>query len=174
MNNNSNLEHNHDNNNDDNSFDASGFTYGVAFVFGLVFTLFIIAFACVRLRMARSPNILNILSGIPPSHHAREDLVEMEQGLHHHHHHHHNIETSLESYPKLLYSEVVKNKGGSSIYSSCSICLGDYKESDMLRLLPGCGHLYHLNCVDPWLRLHSTCPICRKSSDQDQQSSASL
>ncbi|KAE9619229.1 putative chromatin regulator PHD family [Lupinus albus] len=97
-----------------------------------------------------------------------ETLVEMEQGLHHI-----QSTTSFESFPKLLYSEVVQNKGGSNIYSSCSICLGDYKESDMLRLLPGCGHLYHLNCVNPWLRLHSTCPICRKTSDQYHNSIAS-
>lgn len=164
MNNNINSTNNNDNN---NGFDAGGFTYGVAFVVGLIFTLFIVAFACVRLRMfSRSPNMLNILAGIPPSH-AREDhIVEvMEQG------HHHHIETTFESYPKLLYCEVKKNKGGSSFYSSCSICLGEYKETDMLRLLPGCGHLYHLNCVDPWLRLHSTCPICRKSSVEAQESS---
>ncbi|XP_019427146.1 PREDICTED: RING-H2 finger protein ATL70-like [Lupinus angustifolius] len=155
------------NNNVENGFDASGFTYGVAFVVGLIFTILVIAFACVRFRMSQNPNILNVLAGFPPSHRG-ENLVEMEQGLHQHH-----IETSFESFPKLLYSEVVQNKGGSNIYSSCSICLGDFKESDMLTLLPGCGHLYHLNCVNPWLRLHSTCPICRKSSGQNQNSIAS-
>ncbi|CAL0299816.1 unnamed protein product [Lupinus luteus] len=113
------------NNNVDNGFDASGFTYGVAFVVGLIFTILAIAFACVRLRMSQNPNVLNILAGFPPSHRG-ENLAEMEQGLHH-------IETSFESFPKLLYSEVVQNKDGSNAYSSCSICLGDYKESDMLR-----------------------------------------
>ncbi|XP_061362265.1 RING-H2 finger protein ATL70-like [Gastrolobium bilobum] len=150
------------------------FTYAIAFVVGLMFAILTIAFACVRLRMTRTPNILSILAGIPPSHHQAGELgivEDMEQGLHLNHNHNHDIDTSFDSYPKLLYSEVEKNKDG---YSSCSICLGDYKETDMLRLLPDCGHLYHLDCVDPWLRLHSTCPICRKSSVQTPRSSASI
>ncbi|XP_059651031.1 RING-H2 finger protein ATL70-like [Cornus florida] len=71
-------------------------------------------------------------------------------------------EATLLNYPKLLYSEAkLKNKGSTAL--CCSICLADYKSSDMLRLLPDCGHLFHLKCVDPWLRLHSTCPVCRTS-----------
>ncbi|XP_004496104.1 RING-H2 finger protein ATL70-like [Cicer arietinum] len=45
----------------------------------------------------------------------------------------------------------------------CSICLMDYKESDLLRMLPGCGHFFHVTCVDPWLRMNLTCPVCRKT-----------
>lgn len=73
-------------------------------------------------------------------------------------------EETLLSFPKLLYSEAYKNiHKDSSASTCCSICLGDYKNSDMLRKLPDCGHLFHLKCVDPWLRLHPTCPICRTS-----------
>ncbi|KAK7343958.1 hypothetical protein VNO77_13108 [Canavalia gladiata] len=153
------------NNNEDNgSFDASGFTYGIAFVIGLIFLLVTIAFACVRLRMSRGPNMVNILAGFPPSGNAVEEMEQDQNDIIH------QINTSFESYPKLLYSQVEKNnRGGSSM--SCSICLGDYKESDMLRLLPDCAHLFHLACVDPWLRLHSTCPICRKSSLQQHSAS---
>ncbi|XP_061362302.1 RING-H2 finger protein ATL70-like [Gastrolobium bilobum] len=158
-------------NNNNGDIDASGITYGIAFVVGIMFTIFTIAFACVRLRirMTRTTNILSVLAGISPSHHQAGELglvEDMQQG----HNHNHDIDTSFDSYPKLLYSEVEKNKDG---YSSCSICLGDYKETDMLRLLPDCGHLYHHDCVDPWLRLHSTCPICRKSLVQTPRSSAS-
>ncbi|CAK7325181.1 unnamed protein product [Dovyalis caffra] len=75
-------------------------------------------------------------------------------------------EATLNTYPKLLYSEAKEKveKGDDSIAaSSCSICLADYKDSDLLRLLPECDHIFHTQCIDPWLKLHTTCPICRKS-----------
>ncbi|XP_059281461.1 RING-H2 finger protein ATL70-like [Lycium ferocissimum] len=86
-----------------------------------------------------------------------EVVVDVEVGL---------DEETLLSFPKLLYSEASKNihKDSTATASTCcSICLADYKNTDMLRLLPDCGHLFHLKCVDPWLRLHPTCPVCRTS-----------
>ncbi|KAK2971301.1 hypothetical protein RJ640_001327 [Escallonia rubra] len=64
-------------------------------------------------------------------------------------------EATLLTYPKLLYSQAKLHR--------CSVCLADYKATDTLRLLPDCGHLFHLKCIDPWLMLHPTCPICRSS-----------
>ncbi|KAI4347756.1 hypothetical protein L6164_008539 [Bauhinia variegata] len=71
-------------------------------------------------------------------------------------------ESNLCSYPKLLNSKA-KFYDSSSSDSCCSICLVDYKESDSLRVLPDCGHFFHVKCVDPWLTMNLTCPICRKS-----------
>ncbi|BBG96872.1 RING/U-box superfamily protein [Prunus dulcis] len=76
-------------------------------------------------------------------------------------------DSALRNFPQLLYSQAKLHKSESTSTSttttSCSICLGDYKDTDVLRLLPDCGHLFHLTCVDPWLRLRPTCPICRNS-----------
>ncbi|XP_041013676.1 RING-H2 finger protein ATL70-like [Juglans microcarpa x Juglans regia] len=74
-------------------------------------------------------------------------------------------EATLRNYPKLIYAQAKLHKGANSTStaSSCSICLADYKDTDVLRLLPHCGHLFHLKCVDSWLRLHATCPVCRNS-----------
>lgn len=43
----------------------------------------------------------------------------------------------------------------------CSLCLGDYQEKQVLRIMPKCGHNFHLSCIDLWLRKQSTCPVCR-------------
>ncbi|XLR44741.1 hypothetical protein S83_029401 [Arachis hypogaea] len=71
-------------------------------------------------------------------------------------------------YPSIQYSN--KSKviiGGATTCSigsssSCAICLADYNESDWIRVLPACDHFFHLKCVDPWLRINMSCPICRK------------
>lgn len=45
----------------------------------------------------------------------------------------------------------------------CSICLGEYREKEILRIMPTCRHNFHLECIDVWLRKQTTCPICRIS-----------
>lgn len=43
---------------------------------------------------------------------------------------------------------------------ACPICLEDYRDSEELRVLP-CGHEFHRACVDPWIILQRTCPLCQ-------------
>ncbi|KAK8945633.1 RING-H2 finger protein ATL67 [Platanthera guangdongensis] len=45
--------------------------------------------------------------------------------------------------------------------AQCSICLAEYEDKEMLRIMPACLHNFHLTCIDVWLEMHSTCPICR-------------
>ncbi|KAI3903925.1 hypothetical protein MKW92_047368 [Papaver armeniacum] len=46
--------------------------------------------------------------------------------------------------------------------NTCSICLSEYRPKETLKTLPLCNHCFHADCIDVWLRLKSTCPICRK------------
>ncbi|KAL3512904.1 hypothetical protein ACH5RR_025621 [Cinchona calisaya] len=43
----------------------------------------------------------------------------------------------------------------------CVVCLCEFSDKDMLRLLPLCSHAFHINCIDTWLLSNSTCPLCR-------------
>ncbi|CAN6169791.1 unnamed protein product [Urochloa humidicola] len=43
----------------------------------------------------------------------------------------------------------------------CAVCLEDVRAGEMVRQLPACRHLFHVGCVDAWLRAHRTCPLCR-------------
>ncbi|XP_010255537.1 PREDICTED: RING-H2 finger protein ATL39-like [Nelumbo nucifera] len=45
--------------------------------------------------------------------------------------------------------------------AQCSICLSEYEEKEILRIMPNCSHNFHLACIDQWLQKQSTCPICR-------------
>ncbi|XAR63018.1 hypothetical protein NMG60_11022801 [Bertholletia excelsa] len=65
----------------------------------------------------------------------------------------------INSYPKFEFS---KNRGGVNDLM-CSICLCEYKDAEMLRMLPECRHYFHVSCVDAWLKLNASCPVCRNS-----------
>ncbi|KAK9749315.1 hypothetical protein RND81_02G117500 [Saponaria officinalis] len=45
--------------------------------------------------------------------------------------------------------------------AQCSICLGEYQEEEVLRIMPKCGHSFHISCIDIWLMKQCTCPVCR-------------
>ncbi|KAF5738923.1 RING/U-box superfamily protein [Tripterygium wilfordii] len=49
-----------------------------------------------------------------------------------------------------------------SIYG-CVVCLAEFQEQDMLRVLPSCSHAFHLACIDIWLQSNGNCPLCRTS-----------
>ncbi|KZV53907.1 hypothetical protein F511_23672 [Dorcoceras hygrometricum] len=44
--------------------------------------------------------------------------------------------------------------------AACCICLAKYLNNDELRELP-CSHLFHRECVDKWLRINASCPLCK-------------
>ncbi|XP_055545440.1 E3 ubiquitin-protein ligase Iruka-like [Wyeomyia smithii] len=50
----------------------------------------------------------------------------------------------------------------------CSVCWEDFQIDEVVRKL-SCAHVYHETCIIPWLELHGTCPICRKSLAPEQQ-----
>lgn len=56
---------------------------------------------------------------------------------------------------------VVRVNRHSDCQSFCVVCISDFVDSDLLRLLP-CGHEFHVKCVDKWLRKSTSCPICRR------------
>ncbi|XP_039787029.1 E3 ubiquitin-protein ligase EL5-like [Panicum virgatum] len=45
--------------------------------------------------------------------------------------------------------------------ATCSVCLEEVRGGEMVRSLPGCRHVFHVGCIDPWLHSHVTCPLCR-------------
>ncbi|KAB1225446.1 RING-H2 finger protein ATL70 [Morella rubra] len=120
--------------------------FEVVFTVGIFLLFVLILFGCSRGRVPESqPSRRNRTIGINTD----RDPETAEHGL---------DEATLNSYPKLLYSEAKK---GVSTPSCCPICLVDYTDTDALRFLPDCAHLFHVDCIDPWMMMHPTCPICR-------------
>ncbi|XP_039046730.1 E3 ubiquitin-protein ligase At1g63170-like isoform X2 [Hibiscus syriacus] len=44
--------------------------------------------------------------------------------------------------------------------AECCICLSAYDDGVELRELP-CGHHFHCACIDKWLYINATCPLCK-------------
>ena len=47
---------------------------------------------------------------------------------------------------------------------SCSICLLDFKEETekIIKQKTVCSHEFCKDCLDKWLEINNTCPICRQ------------
>jgi E3 ubiquitin-protein ligase EL5 len=49
----------------------------------------------------------------------------------------------------------------------CAVCIAELAAGETARVLPRCGHAFHVACVDMWLSSHSTCPLCRRPAVDD-------
>merc|ERR1712060_506737 len=51
---------------------------------------------------------------------------------------------------------------GAEEESTCAVCKDKFKEGDKVIQFPCPNkHLYHGACIQPWLKLHNSCPVCR-------------
>ncbi|KAK8999243.1 hypothetical protein V6N11_070419 [Hibiscus sabdariffa] len=127
-------------------------------VIGFTMSVMFIVFVCTRLICARIQLIASRRS-FPVA--SRSDLsivtfgmVQLERGVH-----------GLE--PVAVANFPTKNYGDECFSASddaqCIVCLSEYHADDILRILPYCGHFFHVTCIDTWLQQHSTCPVCRLS-----------
>ncbi|ESQ35395.1 hypothetical protein EUTSA_v10009557mg [Eutrema salsugineum] len=62
--------------------------------------------------------------------------------------------SSVESMPRVVIGEDKEKEG------SCAICLEEWSEGDVAAEMP-CKHKFHSKCVEKWLAVHATCPLCR-------------
>ncbi|POO03525.1 43kDa postsynaptic protein [Trema orientale] len=77
-------------------------------------------------------------------------------------------QSAIEKLPTVGVSEEMS----SSEWSQCAVCTEKFERGEEMTELP-CNHVYHKDCVLPWLELHNTCPVCRKGLPSDDTDSES-
>ncbi|XP_062199366.1 RING-H2 finger protein ATL46-like [Phragmites australis] len=77
-------------------------------------------------------------------------------------------QAAIDALPEFAYGELSaaaassrKGKEKAAGPFDCAVCLSEFADGDRLRLLPVCGHAFHVKCIDVWLRSSATCPLCR-------------
>jgi len=53
----------------------------------------------------------------------------------------------------------------------CPVCSTEILEGSPIFECPYCGNVMHMRCVEPWLRSHGVCPICKRPLSQVSQAS---
>jgi E3 ubiquitin-protein ligase ATL6/9/15/31/42/55 len=69
---------------------------------------------------------------------------------------------TVEAFPTAVYGDVKARMATTrSGLLECAVCLAEFADADELRILPACCHVFHPDCIDPWLAGAVTCPLCR-------------
>ena len=74
--------------------------------------------------------------------------------------------------PTVSIPTITVNFGHLVNNSHCPICLGQFQIGTQAKEMP-CNHIYHSDCIIPWLANNITCPVCRHALPSEQTNSPS-
>lgn len=90
----------------------------------------------------------------------------------HHDHLHQDVFPNIFHHSDLQFNDLlINNNGGDNAGStmrlvdeSCSICLAEFQDEDIVSQLSRCRHVFHTCCIESWLHQDQfTCPLCRSN-----------
>lgn len=64
--------------------------------------------------------------------------------------------SAIEGLPNIKITEELL----ASDSSQCAVCKDTFELGEEAKQIP-CKHIYHSDCIIPWLELHNSCPVCR-------------
>ncbi|KAE8729561.1 E3 ubiquitin-protein ligase RING1 [Hibiscus syriacus] len=70
--------------------------------------------------------------------------------------------SAVEALPTVM----IEKNNLNSEFNQCAVCMDEFEEGTDAKQMP-CNHLYHKDCILPWLEMHNTCPVCRHELPTD-------
>ncbi|MCD7472896.1 hypothetical protein HAX54_014313 [Datura stramonium] len=70
-------------------------------------------------------------------------------------------DSTIESYTKVVLGESGRVPGPN--HETCPICLTEYHPKEIVKCIPECEHCFHAECIDEWLKIKGSCPVCRNN-----------
>ncbi|KAL9224336.1 hypothetical protein vseg_000380 [Gypsophila vaccaria] len=64
--------------------------------------------------------------------------------------------TAVEGLPSVDVTEEMMRSDS----SQCAVCMDEFELGAQAKQMP-CKHVFHKDCIVPWLELHNSCPVCR-------------
>ncbi|KAJ9187476.1 hypothetical protein P3X46_002931 [Hevea brasiliensis] len=68
---------------------------------------------------------------------------------------------SIGAMPTVEIAEIGDKEG------ECAICLEEWELGGLAKEMP-CKHRFHANCIEKWLGIHGSCPVCRYKMPVDE------
>ena len=65
----------------------------------------------------------------------------------------------INNIPSFLFN-INNNEVNNETPCNCIVCICDIEDNDECKKL-NCGHMFHIDCIDNWLRRSLECPMCR-------------
>ncbi|XP_068639875.1 E3 ubiquitin-protein ligase RING1-like [Aristolochia californica] len=64
--------------------------------------------------------------------------------------------SAIDSLPNIRVSEELLETDS----AQCAVCKETFEQGSDAKQMP-CKHIYHSDCIIPWLAMHNSCPVCR-------------
>lgn len=63
------------------------------------------------------------------------------------------------------YNSINRNRGKGNVEEDedgkiCAVCLDDFEAREVVMVTP-CNHMFHKDCIIPWVKSQGQCPVCR-------------
>ncbi|CAI2379512.1 unnamed protein product [Moneuplotes crassus] len=72
------------------------------------------------------------------------------------------VKDKFDQIPSIIFQAFTPLKS-----DECAICLTKYEQDDTIKVLPGCFHTFHAECIKEWFENNPTCPFCRREFTLD-------